>query len=234
MKKAFFLSIILVWALLPLNAQERTTLGVQYQYALPMGGLKNDFIDKGSARGVSADLLYAVNPQWRVGAGFLYQDFYQKTARATYRMEDGSDLSAVVGNSLQTSALLAKGMFLPRGADSGRLQPYIAAGAGVNMVQYGQSYGEFSNGDDVSVKPMVHGGVGLLYSLGAKGRTALMVGAAYNYMPLNKMDIKNANNLAVQAGLRFALRNDGRGGRNNGDIWQQRQPNHYGGRGYGW
>lgn len=228
MKAISFLSILLLWTLLPVAAQERTTLGVGYQYAQPIGAFKSGFIDKGSPRGLSVDILYAINPQWRVGGGFSYQDFYQKNPRALYRLPDGSDLSAVLSNSVQTNALMAKGMFFPRGADSGRLQPYLSAGAGVNMVQYSQMYGEFSNGDDVSIRPAVQGGLGLQYALGENRRTALMFGAVYNYMPLNQFDIKNVNNVAVQAGLRFTLRNDGgrSGGRNGGNIYQQRQPNH--------
>lgn len=224
----------MVWALLPATAQDRSTVGVQYQYSLPMGSFKNNFIDKGSARGVSVDLLYAINPQWRVGGGFSYQDFYQKYPRNTYRMEDGSDLSAVLGNNLQTTALMAKAMFLPRGTDSSRLQPFFSAGAGINMLQYSQMYGEFSNLKDASFRPVVQGGLGLLYSVGANRRTALTLGATYNYMPLNQLGVKAANNIAVQAGVRFTLRNDGRGGRNNDDNWYRREPNHYGGRGYGW
>jgi hypothetical protein len=224
MKQISLCCILLLSALLPLAAQERTTLGLTYQYAQPMGAFKNDFIDKGSARGIAIDILYAINPQWRVGGGFSYQDFYQKNPRATYRLPDGSDLSAVLSNSLQTNALMAKGMFLPRGADSSRLQPFISAGAGINMVQYSQMYGEFSNGDDVAFKPAVQGGIGIQYALGANRRTALTLGATYNYMPLNQFEIKNVNNVTVQAGLRFALRNDGRRG---GDVWEQRRPNHY-------
>lgn len=232
-KSTFSLTIMLLVAMLPLAAQERTTLGLQYQYALPMGSFKADFIEKGSPRGLSVDLMYAINPQWRVGGNFIYQDFYQKNARNTYRLSDGSDISAVISNSVQTSALMAKGMFLPRGMDSSRLQPYISAGAGVNMVQYSQQYGEFSNGEDVSIRLALQGGVGLQYAVGAKRRTAITLGAAYNYMPLNQFEIKNVNNLAIQAGVRFTLRNDGRGGRRGDDIWYQRQPNNYR-RGYGW
>ena len=235
MNKIFFLSIICACALLPAAAQDRSTVGIQYQYALPMGSFKNDFINKGSGRGVAVDLMYAINPKWRAGGGFAYQDFYQKYPRATYKMEDGSDMSAVLGNNLQTTSLMAKGMFLPRGADSSRLQPYVSAGAGINMLQYSQMYGEFANLEDASFKPAVQAGVGVLYAVGAKRRTALSLGATYNYMPLNQLGVKAANNLAVQAGLRFTLRNDGgRGGSRYDDDNRYRRPNHYGGRNYGW
>lgn len=227
--KQFLLFTACAFTFLSSGAQDRNTLGLRYQYALPMGGFKNDLISEGSPRGFSADLMHALNPQWRIGASLGYQDFYQKNARNTYRMGDGSDISAVVSNSLQTTALMAQGMYFPKGADSSRLQPYVSAGAGVNMVQYSQLLGEFSNGDDVWLRFAAQAGAGLQYRVGNGGRTALMLGVAYNYMPLNKMEVKNVNNLAIQAGVRIAMRNSGRSNNRSGDVWQRR-PNHYGGR----
>ncbi|OLY91183.1 Outer membrane protein beta-barrel domain-containing protein [Cnuella takakiae] len=220
-------ALLLLAAMVPAAAQERTTMGVQYQYGLPMGGFKNSLIKDGSPRGASIDIQYAINPQWRIGGALGYQDFYQKNPRQTYKMSDGSDISAVVTNSVQSTALMAKGSFLPLGADSSRLQPYITLGVGANMVQYSQLLGEFGSSDDVWIRMAAQGGAGIQYALGAKGQTALTLGAVYNYMPLNQAGIKNINNLAVQAGVRFILRNNGRGGRSNGDVWQQRRPNHY-------
>lgn len=214
------------------HAQERTTMGVQYQYSLPMGSFKN-FIEEGSPRGLSVDILHAFNPRWRVGAGFSYQDFYQKNPRSLYKMEDGSDISAVVSNSVQATALMAKAMFLPLGADSSRLQPYISLGAGANMAQYAQLLGEFSNGDDVWIRFAAQGGAGIKYAVGAKRRTALTLGAVYNYMPLNQASLKHMNNIGIQAGVRFVLRNNGGRSGRSGDVWDNRRPNHYN-RGWGW
>lgn len=227
--KQFLLFIACAFTFLSSGAQDRNTLGLRYQYALPMGSFKSGLISKGSPRGFAVDLMHAVNPKWRVGASLGYQDFYQKNARNTYQMGDGSDISAVVTNSLQTTALMAQGMYFPKGADSSRLQPYLSAGAGLNMVQYNQLLGEFGNGEDVWLRFAAQAGAGLQYRIGAGNRTALMLGVAYNYMPLNQMDVKSVNNLAIQAGVRIALRNTGRGGR-SGDVWQQRRPNHYNGR----
>lgn len=220
------MSLVLLAVLADAGAQERTTMGIQYQYALPMGAFKNELIKEGSARGAAIDILYAINPQWRVGGGVGYQDFYQKNSRNTYRMEDGSDISAVVSNSVQNTTLMAKAMFLPLGMDSSRLQPYVSAGAGAGLVQYSQLLGEFSNGDDVWIRFAAQAGAGIKYAVGAKRQTALTLGAVYNYMPLNQPGISNLNNLAIQAGVRFVLRNNGRGGR-SGDVWQKRSPNHY-------
>jgi hypothetical protein len=220
--------LILVFTLVVLQtqAQERNTITIKYQYALPMGDFKKNLIGNGSPRGGAISILHAVNPKWRVGGTLGYQDFYQKDPRNTYRMDDGSDISAVVSNSLQTTPLMATGMFQPLGADSSRLQPYILGGAGINMVQYSQLLGEFNNGDDVWIRFAAQAGAGVSYTLGTAQRTALVVGFVYNYVPLNRNSLKNANNLAVQAGIRFGLRQTGRGNR-NGDVWQQRRPNNY-------
>lgn len=223
--KQFLSALLLLVAVLPSRAQERTTMGLQYQYALPVGGFKKNLIDKGSPRGLAVDILYAVTPQWAIGGGLAYQDFYQKNPRSTYHMNDGSDVSAVVSNSVQTTALMAKAMYQPLGPDSGRLQPYISAGTGLNMVQYNQLLGEFSNGNDVWIRFAAQAGAGVKYALGEKRRTALTLGAVYNYMPLNQYGVKNLNNLTVQAGVRFMMRNEGRS--RSGDVWQQRRPNHY-------
>lgn len=225
-------ALLLSVALLPASAQERTTMGIQYQYGLPMGDFKNTLIKDGSPRGASIDIQYAINPRWRIGGAVGYQDFYQKNPRQTYKMSDGSDISAVVTNSLQTTALLAKASFLPLGADSSRLQPYISLGAGANMVQYNQLLGEFASSDDVWVRFAAQGGAGIQYAVGGKGQTALSLGVVYNYMPLNGAGVKNINNLAVQAGVRFALRNNG-GNSRSGDVWRQRRPNNYD-PGWGW
>lgn len=225
MKKTIF--ILLIACFIYVNkgwSQERTTLGVSYQYALPMGSFKDDLISKGSPRGFALDILYAIKPQWRIGGGVSFQDFYQVTARNTYRMSDGSDISAVVSNSLQTTPLLLKGMYLPNATTTSSLQPYVTIGAGVNMIQYTQLLGEFSNGDDVNFRFAAQGGAGMSYKIGQQ-QTAITLGAVYNYMPYNRFEVKNINNLAFQAGVRIALRNNGRGGRGSDFDDGTKQPN---------
>jgi opacity protein-like surface antigen len=226
MNKAIVIGLFTLLVLQAKAQQERNTVTIKYQYALPMGDFKNNLIGNGSPRGGTISILHALNPKWRVGGTLGYQDFYQKDPRNTYQMDDGSDISAVVSNSLQTTPLMATGVFQPLGADSSRLQPYILAGAGINMVQYSQLLGEFNNGDDVWLRFAAQAGAGVSYTLGAAQRAALVVGLAYNYMPLNRNSLKNANNLAVQAGIRFGLRNTGQRSQ-RGDVWQQRSPNHY-------
>ncbi len=227
MKKLFFLSGLCL-LLLAGNAQDKTSLGIQYQYALPMGGFKTDFIDKGSPRGIGIDLLYTINPKWRVGGALSYQDFYQKTGRALYPMEDGSTLSAVTTNSLQTTTLMGKAMYLP--TPEKRLQPYLTAGIGVNMAQVNQTLGAFDNINDANFGFAAQGGAGLQYGLGEKQRSHLTAGVLYNVLPFSKHNISGLNNLTFGVGARFTLKQGSGGSRDNDDDWNRgrRMPRRYG------
>jgi long-subunit fatty acid transport protein len=228
MKKISFLfcfSLLLIAG----NAQDKTSLGIQYQYALPMGGFKTDFVEKGSPRGIGIDLLYTINPKWRVGGALSYQDFYQKTDRALYPMEDGSTISAVVSNSLQNTTLMGKAMFLP--TPEKRLQPYVSAGVGVNMAQVNQALGVFDNINDANFGFAAQGGAGILYGLGEKQRTSLTAGVQYNVLPFNKHNISGLNNLTFGVGARFTLKQGSNNSRDNDDDdWNRgrRMPRRYG------
>lgn len=222
MKNIFFFFLVL-FLCSAATAQDRSTLGITYQYGLPVGDLKKNFVDRNSARGVQIDLMYQLNPKWRLGGAVGYQDFYQQWDRQLYRLEDGSDLSAVRSHSLQTIPVLVKAMYLP--LPDKKTQPYITAGAGANLVQVQELYGGFDNVNDMQVGFAAQAGAGLKYFV--TNRTALQAGAVYNYMPFNKLDIGAVSHVAVQAGIRFTLRNDGRGGGRSGDWYNNdngRQP----------
>lgn len=230
MKQTFFFLCFCLCFMAGSAQDSRSTFGINYQYALPMGAFKNDFIKDGSLRGIGADLLYTINPKWRVGGAVSYQDFYQKTPRSLYTMEDGSTLSAVTSNSLQNTTLMAKGMFLP--SPEKRLKPYISAGVGVNMAQVSQMLGQFDNINDVNFGLAAQGGAGIMYGLGEKQRTHLNAGVMYNYLPFNRHDIGGLSNITFGVGARFTLKqnNNPRGSRyDNDDDWNRgRRPRHYG------
>jgi opacity protein-like surface antigen len=229
MKQTIFFLCLCLFVLAG-RAQDRTTLGINYQYALPMGAFKNNFVEQGSPRGIGVDLLYTINPKWRVGGAASYQDFYQKRARGLYTMEDGSTLSAVMSNSLQTTTLMAKGMFLP--SPEKRLKPYLSAGVGVNMAQVNQMLGQFDNINDVNFGLAAQGGAGVMYSLGEQQRTALTAGVQYNYLPFNRHGIGSLNNLTFGVGARFTLKQstNNRGRYDDDDDWNRgrRMPRRYG------
>ncbi|MDT9091546.1 hypothetical protein, partial [Escherichia coli] len=73
-------------------------------------------------------LLYGVSDKLSVGLQVAYQDFYEKFPRAIYKLDDGSDISAVLTNSVQVIPILAtvRYEFTPEA----RLRPYVAAGLG--------------------------------------------------------------------------------------------------------
>lgn len=195
-------------------AQDRLSAGVSWQYALPVSQFKANSISNGSLRGVQLDVLYQVSSKWRIGGGIGYQDFHQKYGRAIYQLEDGSQMGAVLSNSVQVTPILAKAMFTP--LPENRLQPFVTLGAGGNLIQAGQYFGQFSNYQDVKFGFAAQGGLGVKYGLGESKRTSIMAGATYNYMPFNQFEIGNLSHLGFQLGLRFTLKNDG-GGRDRDD-----------------
>lgn len=226
--KSKFLFLLLLLATLGVQAQDKLSAGVSLQYGLPMGAFKNNFVSNGSLRGGQLDLLYQVNPKWRIGGSIGYQDFYQKYDRQVYQLEDGSQLGAVLNNSVQVTPILAKAVYLP--TPEKRFQPYVSLGVGGNLVQVSQLFGEFENYQDARFGFAAQGGLGVKYGLGAEKRTAITAGAVYNYMPFNHFEIGNLNHVGFQVGLRFTLRNDGNSSYDRDDDDRNRRPS---GRYYG-
>jgi len=187
-------------------SQGKVKMSVYYNYASPMGSLKNDFISNGSAYGAGANVMYSINPKWAVGGSVSYQDFYQKYPRATYKLTDGSDISAVMSNSLQSTPIMAKTIFSPLGDKAAVVQPYLSAAAGVNMISYKQLLGEFSSGSGVSGRFIAQAGAGVKVPVGKNKSTGILLGATYNYSPYNNFGIKNINSLNYQAGVQFNLK----------------------------
>jgi len=182
---------------------QKLKLQLNYGVATPTGSNFKDFISNTSFRGGGGSLLYSINDKISVGLAVSYQDFYQKYPRQLYKTSDGSDLSAVVTNSLQTMPLLLQGQynFLPKAT----IQPYVALGIGGNLVTYRQFAGEFEDSRSkfgFAAKPEA----GIQIPVGIMKSTAIVVGASYNYMPFNYNDIKNLNSVGVHAGVKFPLR----------------------------
>lgn len=176
-----------------------------YNYSIPVGSFKNDFIDKNSPRGFTADLLYWLHPQWGIGGSFGHQDYYQKLPRDHYKLPDGSDISAVVTNSMQIIPITARAMFHPWANKESLIQPYVTAGAGINLVSYSQYLGEFG-GSATSAKFTAQGGAGLKIPFGKNKPSGFILGASYNFSPYNKNDISNLNTVNLQAGFQFRLK----------------------------
>jgi len=181
------------------------TMHLNYSFGLPMGSFKNDIVGKNSPRGGSGDIMFSLNKKWALGFASGYQDFYQKYPRGTYKLSDGSDISAVISNSVQTVPLLAKGLYKPLGDKYSPIQPYVSLGAGMSVVTFRQYLGEFGNTTN-SVSFQAQAGAGIEIPFGRLSNSGLQIGAAYNYIPYTKNGYNNLNNLAIQAGVHFPIR----------------------------
>ena len=180
-------------------------LKVDYTAGIPLGSFKNNAVSQASWRGFSGELLYHIDNRWAVGLSTGFQDFYQKYPRQLYKASDGSDVSAVVTNSIQTSPILAKGQFsfLP---GMHVIKPYVALGVGGNIITYRQFVGEYDddkNSFRFAAQPEL--GVNILFG-GYTGGVGLNIAAAYNYMPFSYNGLSNLNNLGVKAGINIPLK----------------------------
>lgn len=179
------------------------TFQLRYGIGFPLNGLK-DQVNNTSYNGWDASLLFPIGSHFSLGAAVEFQDFYQKYPRAIYPYGEGSNISAVVSNSIQNVPILLKGTykFLSSRAP---IQPYIGAGVGVNAVTYRQYLGEFSNVDVTNGRLALNGEAGLLIPVTRNHRFGFNVAAEYNYLPYNLMGVNNLNFWDVKGGLFIGL-----------------------------
>ncbi len=179
-----------------------TKLDLGYNIALPQGSFKNDVRNK-SYRGFEAKALYGISNNFSIGFGTGFQDFYQKNPRQVYKLEDGSDISAVLSNSIQTIPLLAqvKYSFTP----GATVQPYAALGVGGNLISYTQLLGEFG-GQDTKFGFAARPEAGIYIPFKKNGETGFRLGASYNIMPFKEIGFTNLNNIGIHAGVSVPLR----------------------------
>ncbi|MFD2202698.1 hypothetical protein [Shivajiella indica] len=108
MKKILFFFAIIIFGL-SANAQtnnnripnfRKNNFRVNYDVAVPLGKMSNDFINNMSWRGVSIENRWAVKP--KISAGFLigWQVFAQRFDNFTQDLNDGN--SAIHGNQFRT------------------------------------------------------------------------------------------------------------------------------------
>lgn len=190
--------------LLCLNAQgqERTLkLEVGYKAALPLGNFQN-LVDKTSLNGWEAAVMYNLTDQAALGFQVGFQDFYQKYDRQVYHGA-GSDISAVITNSVQIIPLMVKGKY--RFTPSGVVQPFVGLGIGGNLVQYSKYYGQFADaGSGFSFAAQPEVGVHIPVSR-ARG-IGINIAAAYNYVPFQKLDADGLHHATIKAGVSIPMR----------------------------
>jgi opacity protein-like surface antigen len=202
-KKIIFSLFAALVSFSALNAQKgKTRLNLAYNVGLPTGSFKGQ-LDETSFRGFQGSVLYGLSNKLSIGLGSGFQDFYQKTPRQLYKLSDGSDVSAVRSNSIQTLPVLAqvKYAFAPGAV----VQPYAALGAGGNLITYSQLLGEFGNQQSkfgFAARP--EAGIYIPFKKGSE--SGFTVGASYNVMPFTELGFKNLNNLGLHAGVSIPLR----------------------------
>lgn len=171
--------------------------------ASPTGNLK-DIVDKTSLRGVDINILYGFTDKFSGGLNIGFQDFYEKFPRALYKMEDGSDISAVITNSVQTIPFLATGRFSIQPA--GRVQPYASAGLGGAVVINRQFVGEYPN-SDTKIRLAARPGLGVYIPFRKQGETGVNLGVNYTYIPYKLDNVSNVSFIGFTLGIGFPMRN---------------------------
>ncbi|MEO6314462.1 MAG: outer membrane beta-barrel protein [Chitinophagaceae bacterium] len=207
MKKTTYLFIASLFLLCStgLFAQDGgLTLKLNYSLAVPSGSSK-DVISNTSYRGFGAELMYHLNNKLALGLETGNQDFYQKYPRQLYKMADGTELSAVIANSIQTVPILLKVQYnLLPGAI---IQPYLALGAGGNIITYNQYAGQFSNDGKTKFSFAARPEAGVYVPFRKGSAAGVSLGAGYNYMPFKYNGIDNLNSIAARIGVSFPLGN---------------------------
>ena len=205
MKKINYIvtALVLLSATAVFSQERGLVLKINYSVAVPTGSFKSDVIDKTSFNGFGAELMYHISNKFSAGLETGSQHFYQKYPRQVYKTTDGSDLSAVVTNAVQTVPVLLKGQynFLP----GKMIQPFVAVGVGGNIISYNQYAGEFTsiskNGFGFGARPEA----GLYIPFGRTSGAGFSIGAGYNFIPFNYNGITNLNNITARAGISIPL-----------------------------
>lgn len=189
------------------TAQDKLKMELSYNIGTPLGSFKNDYIGETSFRGGTGEISYTFNPRFSLGLSSGYQNYYQKYGRQLYKLDGNQTVSAVLTNSMDIVPVLLRGTFYPLGTNASAIvQPYVSAGAGVNLVNYGQYLGEFG-GTQASSAFAAQAGAGIKIPFGKRfNQTAFKLGATYNYSAYNKNEISNLNSVGINAGVVFALK----------------------------
>ncbi|MES2890580.1 MAG: outer membrane beta-barrel protein [Bacteroidota bacterium] len=201
-KKLCFLICFGLFATATAEAQ-RLKFALNYNVAVPMSESFKDYVSKTSLRGMQGAILYSFNEQIRAGLQVSYNDFYEKFPRQVYKGSDGSDISTVLTNTLQTLPIMVKGEY--SFMKEARVQPYVGVGAGVNIVNFEQYLGEFPYAKYYT-KAAFTVDVGILVPFRKEGNSGFRLSTSYNYLPFNDEGIKNLNSWNVQAGVVIPLK----------------------------
>ena len=180
-------------------------LNLSYNYSLPVSGFKTDLISNGSPRGFNGELMYSFNDKLSGGLLFGYQDYYQKYPRAIYSLSKTQDISAVLSNSIQSTPVLLKVKYSPFHKTGSLINPYVSIGAGINLIDLKQYFGEFPS-SETNAGFLAQGGLGVMIPFGKLSTSGINIGADYNYSPYKKFGYSDLNTVNFQAGVFFPIK----------------------------
>lgn len=186
------------------GAQEgRTSFNFNYAVQTPTGSFKN-VAGQTSFRGWNAGIMYGINDKLSLGVQAGFADYYKKFPRQVYNLSDGGHISAVRTNSIQTIPIMAKASYhmLPEAA----VRPYVALGAGGNIIFDQQYLGEFISRNTSSIGFAGAAETGVLIPFSKYAASGVTLGANYHFMPFNKNGISHLNNWGVFAGIKLPLK----------------------------
>lgn len=200
--KYFVIGAIALTACSAGHAQNELQLGLDYNVNIPTGSFR-DFVTHPAYKGFTVGLAYPLNDHLSLGLSFGYNDYYQKYPRQVYEDGKGTDISAVVSNSIQQLPLLITANYAL--LKEGFIRPYVGAGVGLNFVNFDQYLGEFDDPHSMT-KLALRGEAGILIPLSDYSSTALKIGGSYNYAPVKSYGVGNLDTWGLQAGIRFPLK----------------------------
>ncbi|MES1216752.1 MAG: outer membrane beta-barrel protein [Bacteroidota bacterium] len=202
--KIFLVIACSAFCVTALHAQQGVTkISVAYSAGFPTGSFK-DFISNTSFKGVDVRIMHGINDKISVGFGTGFQDFYQKYPRQVYKLSDGSDVSAVVSNTIEAVPILAR--FQYNFSPGKRIQPFAGIGAGGDLVLYSQYLGEFADSKNkfaFQAQPEV----GIYIPFRPNGIAGVSVSGYYNVIPFKYNDIGNLNSFGFTVSIGFPMRN---------------------------
>ncbi len=182
-------------------------INLWYNYAMPMGDFKNNYIGESSTRAASVELLWHLNPQLQLGLGGGVVNFYEKFPRQTFKLADGSDISAVMANNVQSVPVLATVVYSPLNnvEEIPLLSPFLQFGAGIAMNQFQRYLGEFTNENLRKTQFAAKAGAGVKFSFGRYKQHGVLAGAHYNFTGFELPQAKNLQYITGGIGLQFAI-----------------------------
>jgi len=194
--------LLLLFLAVRVQAQNEIQFNANYNINFPSGFDFRNMVKHPAYKGFTAGFSYAFDSCLRVGISVGYNDYYQKYARQVYSNGPGSDISAVLSNSIQQVPLLATIDYSI--LKKGMIRPYIGGGAGINFITLDQYLGEFGNPVN-NTRFALRGEAGITIPLSRWRSSCIRIGGSYNYAPYNKYGINNLNNWGVQAGISVPL-----------------------------